>query len=476
MYRHTLLHAALAALLCTSIALPAVAAPAATANAKPAVRAAAQAQARYRVVDLGSFGGGFGLFQGRLNMLGMAAGIMTTPASDPFYPNCFFTCNVDHAFLYAGGQAHDLGALAEGVSSAAFGVNQFGLVFGQAQNGQVDAATGFPEAHPVAWINRRIVDLGTLGGTQGAAVSMNAIGQAVGASLNAKPDPYAAAPMQACLWLPNNGVFAGYYEFAMNSFFAPASTETHATYWWGSAKIDMGTLGGPDSNAYAINQLGQAVGWSYTSGQANEFGHPDVHPFVWSARDRKMRDLGSLGGSCGMATAINNRGQVVGGANLPGDMTMHAFIWTARDGMRDIGTLAGGTYSHAGVINDAGEVAGFSTGARDAQGKLTRRAFYWKNGVMRDLGTIDGLPSDANGINSRGQVVGETFDIDHGNEAVRGWVADRGGTAIDLNTLIPADSGYFILSAMDINDLGEIAARAITADGEERPVKLVPIR
>lgn len=468
MQRHAILHAALAALIFTPLAL--------TAAPAPAAARASHNQPRYRVVDLGSLGGGFGLFQGRLNMLGMAAGIMTTPASDPFYPNCFFTCGVDHAFLFAGGKPYDLGALAEGVSSAAFGVNQFGLAFGQAQNGQVDSATGFPETHPVAWINRRIVDLGTLGGTQGAAVSMNAIGQAVGASLNAKSDPFAAAPMQACLWLPNNGVWAGYYEFGMNSFFAPASTETRATYWWGSAKLDMGTLGGPDSNAYAINQLGQAIGWSYTSYHANEFGHPDVRPFIWSARDRKMQDLGSLGGSCGIATAINNRGQVVGGSNLAGDETMHAFIWTTRGGMRDLGTLRGGTYSHAGFINDAGEVAGFSTGAPDAQGNRLRRAFYWKDGVMKNLGTIDHFPSDANGINNRGQVVGETFDLDNGNEAVRGWVAERGGTAVDLNTLIPADSGYFIMSAMDINDLGEIAARAITSDGEERPVKLVPIR
>lgn len=469
MIRKKLLHVAMAALFCIPLGLTAASIP------TPNARGGTTAQLRYRVVDMGSLGGGFGLFQGHLTLLGMGAGIMSTPEPDPFDPNCFFTCNVDHAFLFAAGKTYDLGALAKGVSSAAFGVNDLGIVFGQAQNGKVDAATGFPEAHPVAWINRRITDLGTLGGTQGAAGAMNFIGQAVGASLNGNPDPYAAAPMEACLWLPNNGTSAWQYEFAINSFFAPASTETHATYWWGSAKLDMGTLGGPDSNANAINQMGQAIGWSYTSYQANEFGHPDVRPFIWSIRDRKMQDLGSLGGSCGAAIAINNRGQVVGGSNLPGDATMHAFLWTARDGMRDIGTLSGGTYSHAGFINDKGEVAGFSTGARDAQGNRLRRAFYWKDGEMRDLGTIGDDASDANGLNNRGQVVGETFDWKNG-EAIRGWVAERGGTAVDLNTLIPANSGYFIMSAMNINDLGEIAARAITPDGEEHPVKLVPVK
>lgn len=102
-------------------------------------------------------------------------------------------------------------------------------MFGQAQNGKVDAATGFPEAHPVVWVNRRITDLGTLGGTQGAAGAMNLVGQAVGASLNRKPDPNAESPMEACLSLPDNGTDAGTCELAVNSFLAPATTETHAT-------------------------------------------------------------------------------------------------------------------------------------------------------------------------------------------------------------------------------------------------------
>lgn len=464
MHMRKLSFCVVAALLCAPLAL----------SATQRTRPGTPGQPHYRIVDMGSLGGGFGLFQGRLNMLGMAAGVMSTADPDPFDPNCFFTCSVDHAFLHAGGKTYDLGALAKGVSSAAFGVNELGVVFGQAQNGKVDAATGFPEAHPVVWVNRRISDLGTLGGTQGAAGAMNLVGQAVGSALTTKADPYADAPMAACPWLPNNGTDAGYLPFSVNSFFAPASTETHATYWWGSARIDMGTLGGPDSHAYAINVFGDAVGWSYTSYTANEFGHPDVHPFIWNARARRMRDLGSLGGSCGMATAINNRGQVVGGSNLPDDSTVHAFLWTPKDGMRDIGTLPGGSYSHAGFINDAGEIAGFSTAGPDANGHVKRRAFLWSNGVMRDLGTIDGESSDAAGLNNLGQVVGGTFVP--GGRDIRGWVAARGGQAVDLNTLIPANSGYFIVTAMDINDAGEIAVRAITANGEEHPVKLVPIR
>lgn len=465
MSRTKSLCATLAVLLCTPLAFSPV--PSA---------AKAPAQTRYRVVDMGSFGGGYGAFQNRaINLRGMAVGVMMTAEPDPFVPNCFFTCNMDRAFLYDAGKTWDLGALAEHGSSLAAGITDLGIAYGYAQNGKVDASTGFPETHAVMWLNKRIIDLGTLGGSQGIVVSMNLLGQGAGGSLNAKPDPYAATPMQACLHLPNNGPAAGSVEFAFNSFFAPASTETRATYWWGGTKRDMGTLGGPDSYAYFINELGQAVGWSYTSYQANEFGHPDVHPFIWSAWDRKMHDLGTLGGACAYARIVNNRGQVIGASNLADNMSLHPFVWTARSGMRDLGTL-GGTYGHADAINDAGEIVGYATTARDAQGHVKGRAFYWKNGVMKNLGTLDDDDaSQANGINNRGQIVGETF-LRSTTEALRGWISDRGGPLIDLNTLIPADSGYFITAAIYINDRGEIAAQAITADGEEHPVKLVPVK
>jgi probable HAF family extracellular repeat protein len=53
-----------------------------------------------------------------------------------------------------------------------------------------------------------------------------------------------------------------------------------------------------------------------------------------------VRDLGTLGGTAGVAEGISDRGWVVGSANLPGDQNGHAFLW--RDGvMTDLGTLGG---------------------------------------------------------------------------------------------------------------------------------------
>src|SRR5215470_7212743 len=49
-------------------------------------------------------------------------------------------------------------------------------------------------------------------------------------------------------------------------------------------------------------------------------------------------DLGTLGGSFSWAFAVNNKGWVVGIATLVGDSSLHAFLW--HDGMMtDLGIL-----------------------------------------------------------------------------------------------------------------------------------------
>ena len=69
----------------------------------------------------------------------------------------------------------------------------------------------------------------------------------------------------------------------------------------------------------------------------------------------------------------------------------------------DLGTL-GGSFSEAQGINSRGQVVGRSS---VVPGEFHVHAFLWEDGQMTDLGTLPGRSeSVAFDINSRGQVVG----------------------------------------------------------------------
>jgi probable HAF family extracellular repeat protein len=125
-----------------------------------------------------------------------------------------------------------------------------------------------------------------------------------------------------------------------------------------------------------------------------------VRAFIWS--NGVMTDLGTLGGSTGQAYALGNGGRVVGYADTSTG-SPHGFLFT---------------------LNSAGNVSS-----------------------RTDLGAGSGAYSYAWAINSLGQAVGT-----NGHAVL--W---QDGVMSDLNTLIPPDTGWVLMSATAINDRGEIA-------------------
>ena len=74
-----------------------------------------------------------------------------------------------------------------------------------------------------------------------------------------------------------------------------------------------------------------------------------------------MKYLGTLGGTCGIPMAHNNRGEVVENANLVGDSIIPPFLWPGKNGkMQDQGTL-GGSFGTANAINEREAIVGFSS-------------------------------------------------------------------------------------------------------------------
>src|SRR3954471_4838779 len=115
-----------------------------------------------------------------------------------------------------------------------------------------------------------------------------------------------------------------------------------------SVATDLGTLGGHESEAAAVNEAGQVIGWAKTKAG-------DDHAFLWEGG--KMTDLGTLGGDNSDAHEINAAGQVVGWAETDKG-GFHAYLWEGGK-MTDLGTL-GGKESEALAINETGQVVGWA--------------------------------------------------------------------------------------------------------------------
>ena len=392
---------------------------------------------KYKLVDLGTFGGpaselttnnGNGAGALILNNRGTLTGSADTPVPDPFSPNCYLaSCFVGHAFQWEDGVLTDLGAVPGANTSQGTAINEKGQIAGLLQNGNTDPITGGAATDSVLWRGKKMTNLGTLGGYQSVATSINDAGEVVGFSTV----PGAIDP----------------YSFLGQSI--------HTYYWRNGVMKDVGTLGGPDAFAGIAHQLtGAAVGFSFINSIPNPTtGVPTLHPFLW--KNGHMQDLGTLGGTlcCEGSFVANSRGQIASDSTLVGDLQTHPFLWD-KGKLIDLGTL-GGDNGMVFNISENGDVVGIA----DLPSPQPHHGFLWRHGVMTDLGTL-GRTSSAIAINSRGQVVGASR-IDDTPNNFRAILWENGGPLVDLNALIPQNSPLTLAWAVNINESGEIAGLGV---------------
>jgi probable HAF family extracellular repeat protein len=193
-------------------------------------------------------------------------------------------------------------------------------------------------------------------------------------------------------------------------------------------------------------------------------------PVVWGPNEGRIRELPLLPGDrSGAATAINDRGQIVGISGICdqaiGRFTaIHAVLWDDGE-VIDIGNLGGVAWHTPNAINLHGDVVGFSNFSAADGGEYHPHAFLWTESQgIEDLGT---LPpplddnSDAWGINQWGQAVGRSCDAD-GNCHAFLW---QDGVMTDLNELV--DEEDVLIAAFDIDDFGRITGQAFDDEAGE---------
>jgi probable HAF family extracellular repeat protein len=231
--------------------------------------------------------------------------------------------------------------------------------------------------------------------------------------------------------------------------------DQHAVLWQHSTGtfVDLGTLnGGTYSQANGINDSGMIAGFS--NGAVNS-----MHEVVWDKNG--IHDLGALSGGYGQGIAINEEGEVTGFSQTQ-DGIWHATLWNKSTGLKALPMFTEKDSSASGnSINNLGQVAGGSGNV----------AVLWENNqnhTPRSLGVLSGAGwSTAFAINDVGQVVGWS-----GFTAFI-WTQKTG--MVDLNTLIPPNSGWQLILPTSINALGQIVGQG-NINGASHGFLLTPIQ
>ena len=359
------------------------------------------AQTKYVVTDLGGLGGTFTSVNG-INNTGQVVGSSNLPGDV-----------ITHAFRTAPNQpvkpGDDLGTLG-GANSVGSAINNTGQVAGRSDTADVGPFGSTVSRAFRADPGLPMVGLGTLaplGGVNGfnnsGANGINDAGRVAGFATV----PFVCSSVShAFLTSPNSPI--------------------------NPAFDNLGTLVSNcrSSTAFGVNSSGMTVGDSATNVLTGVPNHAFRHTFLGG-----MVDLGTLGGRDSVAYAVNDLGEIVGQSQVPSDLvnnpfnSPHAFLSQGNVAMRDLGTL-GGTYSSARAINRRSPLDSQIVGQASTAADAAFHAFLYTGnisaGTMVDLNGLIAASSGweligATGINNKGQIVGTAWrnGVKFVNHAVR---------------------------------------------------------
>lgn len=309
--------------------------------------------------------------------------------------------------------------------------------------GSAAAAVTAPHGQP----EYSVIDLGSLGDSDSEATAISGSGLVVGTSFTRRND--GSRQQHAFLWQEGVGM-------------TDLGSPPRFPFWSPSGVNDdgwvVGTTRGPNPWAgvlfrggdwliLALGRYGAATSVN-NQGQVVLRNHCGRTPCAILYEDGDFTDLGALPGDhSSLGTAINGSGQVVGGSS---GSRGRSFLWQRDTGMVELALPV--QSSSASAISENGLVAG----SFSADG-VQYRPYFYRDGEMLDLGTMPGDDrAAALGVNSLGQVVGWSGSRSDPRHAFL-WQEDLG--MVDLNELIPANSGWELISAAATNDAGQIVGR-----------------
>ena len=141
---------------------------------------------RYRVFDVGTFGGPNSQTNGTtriMNNAGVVAGMADTDLLCPHAP-----VFKSPAFRWRDGVLSNLGLLPGGCGSLPNAINDRGTIVGSSDNDIIDPQTGFAEIRPDIRMNGHLRDLGTFGGHHGLS-NMRTRAEALGGTFGIQSRP-----------------------------------------------------------------------------------------------------------------------------------------------------------------------------------------------------------------------------------------------------------------------------------------------
>jgi uncharacterized membrane protein len=230
--------------------------------------------------------------------------------------------------------------------------------------------------------------------------------------------------------------------------------------WHNGEYTDLGSMIGPFSEAWDINENGAVTGWT-GAGQAQNGSRAFLH-----VRGETMILPVHPLGNAANGWAINNNNDVVGWATVNASFSSgRAALWTNRS-IVELQMPDGYTSSAAKGVNDNMEIVG-SCGVPIDKSMPSRLPCLWRHGDVFDVNTLliqhSGVLrlTTAEAINDNGQILAEGRHFELGDVAVILSPVEAIDGDVDRNCKVNVDDLLDVIngwgagpSPADINDDG----------------------